>query len=62
MEYLYFKKKVAEMRKDLLRPENTPVNGRFAFSQNTNYSLVEKVKRKVLLYHSRINKFFMFLC
>lgn len=33
MEHLYFKKKVAEMRKDLLRPENTPDNGRFALCQ-----------------------------
>lgn len=33
MEHLYFKKKVAEMRKDLLRLENAPGNGRFPFSK-----------------------------
>lgn len=37
MEYLYFKKKVAEMRRDLLRSENTPDNGRFTFCQITVY-------------------------
>lgn len=37
MEYLYFKKKVAEMRKDLLTPENTPDNGRFTFCPITVY-------------------------
>lgn len=35
MEYLYFKKKVAEMRKDFLRPENMADNGRFTFCQIT---------------------------
>lgn len=39
MEYLYFKKKVAEMRKDFLRPENTPDNGRFTIL--LQYDLVE---------------------
>lgn len=40
MEHLYFKKKVAEMRKDLLRQENMPDNGRFTF-----YKLVDCLKR-----------------
>lgn len=35
MEYLYFKKKVAEMRRGSLRPENTLDYGRFTLSQVT---------------------------
>lgn len=47
MEYLYFKKKVAQMRKDLLRPENTLDNGRFTFLKD--YSLSENDVRRALL-------------
>lgn len=37
MEHLYFKKKVAEMRKDLLRQENAPGDGRFPFSKTRDW-------------------------
>lgn len=37
MEHLYFKKKVAEMRKDLLRQENAPGDGRFPFSNTRDW-------------------------
>lgn len=33
MEHLYFKKKVAQMRKDLLRQESALDAGRFTFSK-----------------------------
>lgn len=37
MEYLYYKRKVAELRKNLLRPENTPDNGKFTFSHMLSF-------------------------
>lgn len=40
LEYLYYKRKVAELRKNLLRPENMPDNGKFAFSYTLSFVCV----------------------
>lgn len=52
MEHLYYKKKVAELKKDLLRPENTSDNSKFTFSCSLSFVSVFFV----MSFHSEIVK------